>query len=242
MIDADEKTDKNDPARAARIAVALSMASEKGMNQSDIAKLCKISPQAIYRWKKTGQIGLDHLVRLAALSGASKDWLADGSGVKAVGLEEQRRGLQQVPLISWKAAGLIGREGLRLMEPIAKYAAGDAGSLSVQSGEPVEWVETTADAPHNAYAVMVSGDSMTNPHGSPSMPDRSVVIVDPGIDAVPGNIVVVIAAGESEATIRRLVKDGPQLYLKPLNPAYPLTPFTKDHVICGVAKQVIQNL
>lgn len=138
----------------------------------------------------------------------------------------ERRSIVKVPLISSIRAGAM------------------CGSPDLyQPGDAEEWVETTARVSAYSYALRVVGDSMTNPHGSPSIPEGSIVIIDPQAEALPGKIVVVKVKGEDDATLKRFVKDGPQYYLRALNPAYPMIPYDKErYVICGVAKQVIQEL
>jgi SOS-response transcriptional repressor LexA len=109
-------------------------------------------------------------------------------------------------------------------------------------GDGEQQIETTAQVGPRAYALRVEGDSMTNPHGSPSIPDGSIVIVDPDIEAIPGRIVVAKIKGEDDATLKKLVKDGPRYYLKPLNPAYPMIEVDDRFIICGVAKKVELDL
>lgn len=140
-------------------------------------------------------------------------------------VQEERRSIVRVPLISWVAAG-------QMCESPDLYHPGDSE----------EWTETSVRVSASSYALRVVGDSMTNPHGSPSIPDGCVVIIDPEAEAVPGKIVVVKRKNQDDATLKKLVVDGSLYFLKPLNPAYPLTQLTDEHVICGVAKQVVQNL
>lgn len=227
MIDTDETQEAApfDLARASRIEIALSAAKTNGVNQSEIADKCGISPQAVYRWKKTGQISIKHLVKLSELSGISQEWIINGEGSQRDALKPERREIVTVPLISSIAAG-------QMCESPDLYQPGDAE----------QWIETTARVSARSYALRVSGDSMTNPHGLPSIPEGSIVIVDPETEPMPGKVVVVKIKGENEATLKRLVKDGSQYYLKPLNPAYPIFPLTEQHIVCGVAKQVIQEI
>jgi SOS-response transcriptional repressor LexA len=94
--------------------------------------------------------------------------------------------------------------------------------------------------PH-AYALRVVGDSMTNPHGSPSFPEGTVIILDPEREAAPGKYVVVRQKGDSEVTFKQLVRDGGRFYLKPLNPRYPILEMNEDAVICGVLVQAVMD-
>ena len=64
----------------------------------------------------------------------------------------------------------------------------------------------------------VIGQSMQNPYGQPSIPEGAIVIVDPDKEAESGNIVVAQNRQDSEATIKKMDRDGDRIYLKPLNP------------------------
>ncbi len=126
----------------------------------------------------------------------------------------------RVPLISWVQAG--DWAGV-----VDNFHPGDAD----------EWIETTVPVRQHTYALRVKGDSMTNPSGSPSFPHGIIIIVEPEVEAVPGAYVVVRQNGDEECTFKQLVKDAGTLYLKPLNPAYPLLRMSDDAVICGVVRE-----
>ena len=86
---------------------------------------------------------------------------------------------------------------------------------------------------------------MTNPNGSPSIPEGSTVIVEPNygsIDDLYGKIVVAIIDGSSEATIKKLVVDGPNKYLMPLNPNFKPIEINGNCRILGRVVQVTQDL
>lgn len=104
------------------------------------------------------------------------------------------------------------------------------------------WLLTTAKVSKQAFALRVVGDSMTNPHGSPSIPDGYIIIVDPAIQPINGSIVVAVLDDSKEATLKKLVIDGSKCYLKPLNPAYQAIEITDNCTICGVVKKVEYDL
>lgn len=101
---------------------------------------------------------------------------------------------------------------------------------------------TNVKVSKHAFALRVVGDSMTNPHGSPSIPQGSIVIVDPEISADSGKIVVAKLTDSQEATIKRLAVDGANRYLMPLNPMYDKITINGNCRIIGVAVQVISDL
>lgn len=125
-----------------------------------------------------------------------------------------------VPLISWVQAGHWGD----IID-------------SFQPEEAESWRETTARVSKHSFALRIVGDSM-----EPTIPQGSVVIVDPAIHADSGRIVVVRQNGDTEATIKRLVIEGGVRYLKPENPRYPIMEMSLDAVICGVAVKVELDL
>ncbi len=74
----------------------------------------------------------------------------------------------------------------------------------------------------------------------PMFCEGDVVFIDPDVYKDPGKIVAVVDDGavEPEATLKKLVKDGGEYYLKALNPDWPgprFISFTKDMRIAGVA-------
>jgi len=131
----------------------------------------------------------------------------------------------RVPLISWVQAGTWA-------EVIDNFQPGDAD----------DWVETTAKVSNQSFALRIKGDSMTNPHGTPSIPEGSIVIIDPNAHCDNGNIVVARLEDSMEATIKKLVIDGGQRYLKPLNPAYPTIEINGNCNIIGRAVRVEMDL
>ncbi|WP_261921805.1 helix-turn-helix domain-containing protein [Shewanella sp. NFH-SH190041] len=101
-----------------------------------------------------------------------------------------------------------------------------------------EYRETSARVSTKAFALKVVGDSMTNPYGQPSIPEGAFVIVDPCVEAHSGNIVVAKLPSSNEATLKKLVVDGPNRYLMPLNPNYKPIEINDECQIVGVVKQM----
>ena len=65
------------------------------------------------------------------------------------------------------------------------------------------------------FALRVKDDSMM-----PEFSDGEVIIVNPHVEAVPGDFVIV-KNDEEDATFRQLKKYGKTLFLHPRNPKYP---------------------
>lgn len=118
---------------------------------------------------------------------------------------------RDIPVISWVQAG----EWQAVSDPY-------------QPGYADEWVETSATKSPNAFALVVSGDSM-----EPEFRDGDIITVDPDRQPVSGSYVVV--KNGHEATFKQFVRDGASVFLKPLNDRYPIRDMTGiDFRVVGV--------
>ncbi|POA31621.1 MULTISPECIES: LexA family transcriptional regulator [unclassified Pseudomonas] len=87
-----------------------------------------------------------------------------------------------------------------------------------------------------AFWLVVVGDAMTAPSGI-SIAQDMLILVDPAAEAVPGKLVIAQWPDSAEATFRKLIEEGGQRYLVPLNPTYPKALFTNECRIIGVVVQ-----
>lgn len=192
--------------------------------QSALARLLNASPQAVKNWEgrgvsKSGALTAEEVIGCSAL------WITQGTGAmqptsdqgKATVAESQPFGRgspniedvqlkRRVPLISWVRAGTWG-----------------AIEDRYHPGEAEEWADAYDTRPgDSAFALRVTGDSMTSPiPGDRSFPEGTIIIVDPGRSAGPGDFVIAKDVSTQQATFKRLVSDGGRWFLKPLNPSYP---------------------
>ncbi len=210
----------------------------RGWNAYDLSERSKVPQPTIQRFLKGG-IGEprgDTVRKLAQGLGITEQKLRgfdngikdEGSQLYSLELANIEPGPDitgRVPLISWVQAG-------HWSEIIDNHHPGDAE----------EWRLTTAKVSKNAFALRVVGDSMINPNGYPSLPPGVIVIVEPNRSAKNGDIVVARLEDSMEATIKKLVIDGHQKFLKPLNPHYPVIPINGNCTICGVAVKVEMDL
>lgn len=207
-----------------------------GGRQLELAKIFGVSQKGARKWLEgEGLPKTSRINEIAAHFGVNSEWLLSGRGDMReqegnYGARENRHSYgagsgallcTKVPVISEVKAG-------RWHEAIDNHHPGDAE----------EWIETSAKVSKSAFALRVSGDSMVNPYGSPSIPDGSYVIVDPEIEATSGKIVVAKLHDRNEAVLKKLVIDGPNRYLKALNPEYKSIQIDETCVIVGVAKRI----
>ncbi|WON77808.1 LexA family transcriptional regulator [Serratia sp. UGAL515B_01] len=189
-------------------------------SQKELGKFCGVSDVAVGYWEKdVNSPGGESLAKLAKFFNTSINYILYGTEFEGSLITKMRK----VPVISWVQAG-------RFTE-----------TNSVE-GDNDLWIETSLKTGDNSFALVVKGDSMTNPHGTPTIPEGAIVIVDPDVEPVHGKIVVARVDGTNEATIKKLVIDGSQKFLVPLNPRYPNISINGNCLIIGVVKGVQYEL
>jgi SOS-response transcriptional repressor LexA len=188
---------------------------ERKLSKSDIWKGAGKSSGAYSHWMNGGGMDGETLVKVAKILRVTPYWLATGTGEKYITVSEAPDIKGAVPLISWVQAGLW-------MEAIDNLQPGDG-----------ERIDTTYKARTHTYALRVHGDSM-----EPRFPEGAILIVEPEESPSAGKFVIVRQANSQEATFKQLVQDGNQLFLKPLNPRYPIMVLGEGDVFCGVVKRV----
>lgn len=126
--------------------------------------------------------------------------------------------------------------------PYFRYPVSDwRESCEVRDGEPTVYDKarfelTDYHAQGAAFWLRVTGDAMTAPTGV-SIAEGMMILVDPAIVPEPGKLVIAQWAGSVEAIFRKLIEEGGQRYLVPLNPTYPKALFTEECRILGVVVQ-----
>lgn len=205
--------------------------TQLGLTQTQLGKSIGVSRVSVTKWESaiTKPDG-ENLHNLARVLSCSPEWLLYGTGelIDDIKLTPSKSTLNRIPVISSVQAG-----------------AWTESYSSARITDVIRWSDTTVKVSENAFALDVRGESMTNPNGSPTIPEGSTVIVEPNygsLDDLYGKIVVAIVEGSSEATIKKLVWDGPNRYLMPLNPHYKPIEINGNCRIIGKVVQVTQNL
>lgn len=211
---------------------------ELGITQPTVAKFMGIESRgAVSQWE-SDLSRPKNMERLAEILKTNTTWLETGKGEKeartatvsssgdvvfpAIDLVSKK-----IPVISWVQAGAWNDIGC------------DDPAMTC-----TEWMETSSSVSEHAFALIVRGDSMTNPNNPRSIQDGAKVVVEPIFDPEQLNrkIVVAMLEGSSEATIKEFIQDGPVKFLKPLNPAYPSMQVNGNCRIVGVVKQIVVDL
>ncbi len=188
--------------------------SERGVaSQRQFAQqYLNISEQTYWNWSKRG-VPAQAIIDCATKLDVSIDFLLGRSTVEYYGdfpLQHGPEVLDRYPLLGSVPAGDF-REAIEraTIDPTT------------------QWIPSPKKLPDGGFYLRVSGSSM-----SPTLADGDVILVDPA--AIPGHrSIVVVRNGSSEATVKRLMKDGETWVLVPDNPQFQAKPLG-DCEIVGV--------
>ena len=214
--------------RHERIARAIQLSGKK---KGEIASLCGVANSAVTQWitGESKSLRPENLYALAKATGFRAEWLAIGEGDEKeasesnVSITSQPALSFRYPVISWVSAGAWS-------DAVEPYPAGIS--------DRYEFSEYDSKGP--AFWLEVKGDSMTSPAGQ-SITEGTLILVDTEAEVAPGKLVVAKLPDSNEATFKKLVSDGGRLFLKPLNPSYPIEAVDENCRIVGVVVQALQK-
>lgn len=96
------------------------------------------------------------------------------------------------------------------------------------------WVVALENPPRNQFALRVRDESMHGLTGV-AFPQGSLIHVDPDREYTAGDYVVGYdSATPGQPTFKKLVRDGADMYLRPLNQQYPMTRMSETFIVAGV--------
>lgn len=197
--------------------------AESPYKPAEIARRIDVSRATVSLWMNNGtkSVASDNLINLCDLLGVNFKWLQTGKGDKYVVSKSNVDYVSnmefRVPLVSWVRAG-------EFCETQDLFSPGDAE----------EWIPKPPNASNSSYALRVKGGSMTSPYpNAKSYPEGTIIIIDPEKDVLPGDRGIFRSPDDNEATFKELVSDAGKLYLKPLNPQFPMIEVDKEIITCG---------
>ncbi|WP_268843101.1 MULTISPECIES: LexA family protein [Aeromonas] len=161
-----------------------------------------------------------NIAELAKALGVTVFWLIDGKG-DPVGsnVVPASKSFLLVPLLDFVQAGL--------------FCQGN-WTPDGQDEDCVRYACPNPKAGPNTYALMVRGESMTNPFGSRSYPEGTIIFVDPDVPAKPGHRVIA-ALQDGKLTFKELAENEQgEKYLRALNQRYTISEYGEPVKICGV--------
>jgi len=185
-----------------------------GMSEQQFADAAGVSRGAVQQWERPGGTApkRSNQRRVAELLGVSVAELMSGGSNVSPGFDVRA----EVPLISEVQAG--------------NYTVID----NFKPKDGLEMVPVTIAIKRHTFALRVQGDSMVGDNLD-SFPEGSLLIVEPEMQAVPGDYVIALN-GENQTTFKQLIRDGGELFLKPLNVRYPIRPLGNAEII-GVVRE-----
>ncbi|WP_394179683.1 LexA family protein [Marinomonas posidonica] len=197
--------------------------NELKITQMKLSKLVGVSHVTVSQWESdtTAPKG-ENLYRLAQVLRTQANWLISGvesdseSNVVAAPFFHETK---KLPVISHVQAG-------------SWTEAIDYRTL----GDDIEWEDAPSNSDENCFWLKVVGDSMTS-HNGISVPEGSLILVNPNIPAENGSLVVAKLEGTDEVTFKKLVLDAGQKYLRPLNPNYKALEINGNCRIIGVVTE-----
>lgn len=188
--------------------------------------------QAISKWLNGEAIAeADSMVALSAWLHVRREWLEYGvlpkthegasgehtsSAANAMTAKPSIKRFSDVPLISW-----------------VKAASSHPAALEAESAENGSWLPCPVPISKSGYALLVRGDSMTNPGSGRSYPAGCIIFVDPELATKPGDRVVAQLPHTNEVTFKVLAEDAGRQFLRPINPQYPIIEISEGTHICG---------
>ena len=188
---------------------------EKQISQTRLSKISGVSRSYIFKIlnDQIKKPSPDTLEKLAAALDSTVAQLTHSSELPKEA--DPVVGLRKVPLISRVRAGL----------PTPAASLDDMDKRYI----------CPVGISKNGFALKVRGESM-----EPMFYEGDIVFIDPEVPAESGRIAAAAddGAADPEATLKKLVKDGPDYYLKALNPDWPgpkFQPFTRSMRIAGAA-------
>lgn len=186
---------------------------ECGGNQAELARRAQRKPNQI----------ADMLAGRKAFGEKVAREIERNLGMPPNQLDHQTQALAAAPPLRGRVPVISDVQAGHFTEMVDNYHPGDAD----------EWVDVSCAVNRHTFALVVTGDSM-----EPEFPAGVRVVVEPDMQFENGDYVV---AGNGEgATLKQIVRDGNDWYLKPLNDRYPIKPLGNARVI-GVVRQMIKT-
>jgi len=194
---------------------------ERKLSEGELSRMSGVTQPTIHRMVsgETREPRRSNVKKIAAALGVTSEHLLgeyNGIGEPAtdynVTAGPSIKG--RVPLISWVQAG-------EFCEAIDLFQPGDAE----------EWIDCAQSHSSEAFALRVQGGSMT-----PEFNEGEIVIIDPNASADSGRFIIAKKAADSSVTLKQLMIDGDESYLKALNPDWPnkIIKMNEEWHICGV--------
>jgi len=177
--------------------------TNKNMTQDDLGKVCNVSGKTIGSWERGyRQPSLEQVDRMATFFGVTSDYLLGRDVTWPVKAED----IVSIPLVGTVKAGVNGL-ALEDFEGYTSFLNDD-----VKKGK-------------DYFALRIKGDSMVND----GINEGDIALIERDAEFEQGKIYVV-AYGEGEATLKRVLKADGSIVLQPSNNKYPAVIIAGDEL------------
>lgn len=122
--------------------------------------------------------------------------------------------IRHIPVLSWQEA---------LLWPATK-------------GQTHSFITTEYEYNDNAYALMVEEEDWEN------LSKGTALLIDPEIKPEHRDFVIVSKTGQNVPSLKQVLYDEGQMYLKPVVQGYNISIFTQEHRILGIVVEYKKNL
>lgn len=109
----------------------------------------------------------------------------------------------------------------------------DTAMNTARSSTFTDWEIVTIAPGNNTFAIQVADDALM-----PEFPKGTVLVIEPGAESRLWDYVIVQNGG---ATLKQLVTDGVDNFLRSANPMFPLKPCTPELKIVGIVLEAIRR-
>ncbi|MGY8811468.1 MAG: LexA family transcriptional regulator [Pseudomonadales bacterium] len=213
-------------------------ATDKTLNQYVVAEQCGwLSQGSVSQYMNGGMpLNIEALLKLAK----ALDFLPEEVSPRLATLLNQRiqepsaDHLVSDNVVSMPTAG-------RMLPVIGEVQAGSFCEAvdNFQPGDADEWIHSGGPVSNRAFVLKVEGTSMV-----PDIYPGDRVVIDPELEALPGDIVLAKRTSDQSVTLKRLRREGGVFYLEATNPDFPdrIIKLTEEWSICGKAKRKIVEL
>ena len=194
---------------------------EKGVTQQEVASAIGIKQPSLNAWLtgRTRSVRSENLIPLATYFGVDPNWLLTG--------RKERAG-KDFRIAESEVIYTLPEPGRPVL--LSVTAGGIREAIARIHPDNTEWiVPDSVESKDSSAWLIIENDSM-----EPDFSEGDLILIDPDSRWENGSYVVA-ANAEGHWTFKKLVRDGCDWYLKPLNEKYPTRQISEDMVIVGRA-------
>lgn len=216
--------------------------AQRNIQAKDIVERTGLTKGTVSQWVngQTSPRG-KNLKLLAKALGTSPEWLMFGVNSSAGGsiMNIQQTVRESANLYPVSNVQPVTKTRVSKVYPVISWVQAGEWTEAVdifQPGDAEQWESSDAAVSEKAFWLQVVGDSMTASSGI-SIPEGHIILVDPTGHAENGQLVIVKLTDSNEVTFKKLVIDGGNKYLKPLNPSYRTIEINGNCKLIGVVRE-----